>query len=384
MLDWNMATPGRVVAGRGSIASLPRVLEGMGLRRPFAVIDPGVARCDFGGRAAEILAVGAADSFDNFGTNPTFSHVGAGLSAFRRGEYDCIVAVGGGSAIDLAKVIGLVAANGGSAEEYFRGGAARVAPAPLIAVPTTCGTGAESSPFAVILDADTPRKRGLESPLLMPRAAIIDPESLLSLSRTTAVATGVDALAHLLESHISRRATVLTRVVSRGLLCSIRGSLESAASETSLAALEALQAIAFTARLLYPRTGLSVAHALSHPLGAFTNIHHGLAVATFLVASVEFNEPSCRDAIADAEGAMGFRPGGRILLDWIDSIVRESGIAGEISGVLSAYAKLPVEKIAAEALQSSNIPSNPREIGLEETCGIVRASFARFGGGNGS
>lgn len=378
MINWNMATPKKLISGKGSISYLPELLEEMNLRRPFVVIDPVVKECDFGKHSVKLLDSYSRGLFSEFGTNPTFSQANEGVSRFNSEQYDCIVAIGGGSAIDLSKVIGLVGVNGGKAEEYFHGRKSNAKPVPVLAIPTTCGTGAESSPFAVIMDPDVPKKRGLENIFLMPTAVILDPESLLSLSRVMIAATGMDAFTHILESHISKKATPLTRIMSKGLLCSIREPLEKAIGEKDIMALETLHSIAFTARLLYPRTGLSIAHALSHPLGAFTNMHHGLAVVMFLEASMEFNFLACENFFMEAGAVMGFSGGSNFLISWISSIVKDSGMAEVISNHLVAFTDLPIEKIASEALQSSNIPSNPREIGLAETCEIVNKSLAMF------
>ena len=369
-----MTTPRKLISGRSSVSFLPELLKELNLKTPFVVIDPKVKKANF----IKQLSDFCENSFDDFGTNPTFAQVSDGVLLFREGEYDSIIAVGGGSAIDLAKVVGLTAANGGVAEDYFQGKKAEIQPVPVVAVPTTCGTGAESSPFAVIMSPDVPKKRGIESSFLMPTAVILDPESLVSLDRVMIAATGMDAFTHILESHISRKATALTRIVSKGLLCSVRESLEKAVKDKDISALETLQSIAFTARLLYPRTGLSIAHALSHPLGAFTGMHHGLAVAMFLEASMKFNLPSCTDSFQEAEKVMGFSCGGG-LLSWVRSIIEESGMMAEISDYLASFHSLSIERIASEALESSNIPSNPRKIGLTETCEIINESLADFG-----
>jgi alcohol dehydrogenase class IV len=373
MINWNMATPRKLISGKGCISFLPELLREINLKRPFVVIDPKVKESDFGKRLVSFCG----RSFDGFGTNPTFSQVNDGLLLFNKCKYDSIIAIGGGSAIDLAKVIGLTAANGGVAEDYFQGKKADIQPVPIVAVPTTCGTGAESSPFAVIMDPNAPKKRGIENIFLMPTAVILAPESLVSLNKVMIAATAMDAFTHILESHISKKATSLTRIVSKGLLCSIREPLEKALREKDIIALETMQSIAFTARLLYPRTGLSIAHALSHPLGAFTGMHHGLAVVVSLEASMKFNIPACIDSLQEAMRVMGFSSD-RDLLSWIRLIVRESGMAKEISAHLAAFSDLPIGRIAFEALESSNIPSNPREIGLSETCEIINESLAIF------
>lgn len=373
MINWNMATPKKLISGKGSISYLPELLKEINLVKPFVVMDPGVKLSSFG-RSFDILC---EESFDGFTTNPTFSQVYNGVRFFRESEYDSIIAIGGGSAIDLAKIVGLTVANGGTARDYFQGRKIDIQPVPVVAIPTTCGTGAESSPFAVIMDSDIPKKRGIESIFLMPTAVILDPESLISLDKVMITATGMDAFTHILESHISKKATALTRILSKGLLCSVREPLENVLTGNDLSALETLQSIAFTARLLYPRTGLSIAHALSHPLGAFTGMHHGLAVVTFLEASMKFNLVDCKDSFYEAERVMGL-PHGDGLLSWIRSIIEESGMEKEISNQLASFRDLPIERIASEALRSSNIPSNPRKIGLLETCEIVNESLTVF------
>lgn len=373
MINWNMATPRKLISGRGGISCLPDLLKEMNLGRPFLVIDPKVNESDFGKRLTGFVG----KSFDSFGTNPTFSQVNNGVRFFRKNKHDSIIVVGGGSAIDLAKVVGLTVANGGIAENYFQGKKADIRPVPIVVIPTTCGTGAEGSPFAVIMDPNVPKKRGIENVFLMPTVVILDPDSLISLGRVMTVATGMDAFTHILESHISKKATALTRIVSKGLLCSIRESLEKALSGNDIIALETLQSIAFTARLLYPRTGLSIAHALSHPLSAFTNMHHGLAVVVFFEFSMKFNMPACADSFREAARVMGFSDDSE-LLSWTRSIIKESGMAKEISAHLDQFTNLPIKRIASDALQSSNISSNPMEIGLLETCEIVNKSLAIF------
>ncbi|MCX5871094.1 MAG: iron-containing alcohol dehydrogenase [Deltaproteobacteria bacterium] len=380
MSDWRMSTPKRLVSGIGSVDQLPLLLHEMHLRRPFVVIDPIVEKTAFGLKVLSLMETSKNQRFVDFVTNPTFVHVEKALQAFIEFGCDSIVSIGGGSAIDLAKVVGLVAANGGQVEDYFHGKKTEIRPVPLIAIPTTCGTGAESSPFAVIMDPLIPKKRGVENPFLMPTTVILDPESLSTLSRVMVAATGMDVFAHVLESHLSKKATVLTRLVSRGLLYSIRSSLEKAIFNREIHALEVMLNIAFTARLLYPRTGLTIAHALSHPLGAHTNIHHGLAVVVFLQSSLEFNLPACKALLLDIEATLGLGREGLSLFSWLEAIVSNSGMKDMIVSAL-ANQNLQIERIASEAQESSNIPSNPREIQSNDICDIIRSSLLRFTNG---
>lgn len=377
MINWNMVTPKKLISGFGSIDYLPRLLKEKKLRKPFLVLDQGVKVTSFGRKIVKILRPFKVDIFSQFTTNPTFSQVHDGLECFSKSEYGCIIAVGGGSAIDLAKVVGLAAANGGLVEDYFQGKKIKKEPVTLIAIPTTCGTGSEGSPFAVIMDTTIPKKKGIESVFLMPAVVILDPESLASLDNVMIAATGIDAFAHVVESHISKRASELTRLVSRGLLYSLREAFEKAVFEKDLLSLEKMQCIAFTARLLYPRTGLSIAHALSHPLGAYTNIHHGLAVAFFLGASLSYNLTACNKFIKDAEVAMGLASDQKNLISWISSIINKSGIGTLIRDKLQGIT-LPIAKIASESLLSSNIPSNPRDLNVEDVSQIIAESVSKF------
>lgn len=378
MTNWHMAVPNWVISGKGVASFLPKYLKKMKLCKPFVILDPIVRNFDFGRQFYAMLGSYGAEFFSDFSTNPNFSQVNNGLISFSSQNFDSIISVGGGSAIDIGKVIGMVAANGGDPQEYFCGKTPRFRPVPLFAIPTTCGTGAESSPFAVILDPDIPKKRGIESLFFMPSVVILDSDSLLSLDRVMIAATGMDTFSHILESHISSRATNLTRVVTKGLLYSIRQAMEKSIDKKDEAALETLHSIAFTSRLLYPRTGLSIAHALSHPFGAFTNIHHGLAVSLFIESSIIFNYSACEGLLYEVEEAMGLSHDGNSLVSWIKSVIFDSGAGNIISKYVNQFDNLPIDKIAADALHSSNIPSNPKDVKIEDVCKIVENSFNRF------
>lgn len=373
MINWNISTPQRLISGRGSFAHLPLLLEELGLKAPFMIIDPNVRKKAL----LKLSSVPFQRFFDDFGTNPTFSQVDNAAFHFRKATYDSIIVIGGGSAIDLAKLVALICTNGGNAEEYFEGRIPKLNSIPTVAIPTTCGTGAESSPFAVIMNPDIPQKRGMESIFFMPKVVVLDPEFLLTLDRIMIAATGIDTFAHLLESHISKKSTVLTRIHTIGLIPSLSVALEKAVMDPNIDSLEIMQAIAFSARLLYPRTGLSIAHALSHPIGAHTGLHHGLAVAMLLPASLEYNYPYCQEILEDVEKSMGLSAG-TDLLSWIRMVYLKSGIDREITEYLSKVKSLPIERIAKEALKSSNIPSNPRALNFEDVCLIIEKTLSSF------
>jgi alcohol dehydrogenase class IV len=375
---WNIQTPAKVAVGRGSISLIPDMIGEMKLKRIFTLIDPNLVNTEFGLRVQKILLPYSNGNFSSFTTNPTFQQAEAGLKEFNTGNHDGFIVIGGGSAIDIAKIIALSASNEGFPKDFLVKKEGLIRPTPIIAVPTTCGTGAESSPFAIITDTFSLRKRGIDNPLMIPSIVILDCNSLLSLSNASIAATGIDCLSHLIESHISGNATPLSMINSKGLLYGIRSILELSAFDKDIKALEKLQATAFMARLLYPRTGLTIAHALSHPLGAHTNIHHGLAVATFLEESLHFNYPSCQSRIKEIEYCLELKSNNNSLLTWLNSFLVKSGIAETISIHLSQFANLPIEKMAEDALSSSNVPSNPRPISIGDINNIILRSFKKY------
>ena len=284
----------------------------------------------------------------------------------------------GGSAIDVAKAINTILTNGGQITEYLNGKTIDYPPLPFIAVPTTCGTGSESSPYAVITDPSIPKKRGFESQYLIPNTVILDVTALISLDKIIVAATAIDCLAHVLESHISRNATALTQITSSGLLFSLGKSIEKGVLSFEEGALERLLYIAFAARLLYPRTGLSVAHALSHPIGAFTDLHHGMSVALLLTNSLRFNQAYCYEKLQEAEILLGLRDRKKALIQWLEEIISFSGISNFVKKYLSDK-QLPIERIAKDCLLSSNIASNPRPLSESDVVDILNRSLTDLG-----
>jgi alcohol dehydrogenase class IV len=374
---WELQTPKIIVNGRGSIKSITSLMSRLDITRPLVIIDPEVKLTKFGNVFSKLLAEYPCLFFSEFSTNPTVSQINCCLHNYDLSLYDGVVSIGGGSAIDLAKSVNLVVSHGGTIEDYLNGKTVNGKLKPSIAIPTTCGAGAESSPYAVITDTRVPQKRGIGSLYLVPDAVLLDANSLNSLSRLMIAATGIDSLTHVLESHISKKATSLTQISSRGLLLSFGMSLEKAIFEKNNAALENLHDLAFTARLLYPRTGLSIAHALSHPVGAHTNLHHGMAVALCLISSLRFNKACCSDVFDEAEEVLGLTRRKLSLLDWIAEILNESGITSYLAQHLSKN-KLPLERIAEDSLRSSNIASNPRSVDRHDTLNIIAESLEQL------
>ncbi len=372
---WKFATPKYLTAGMSLVSNLTDYINDFGIKKPFIVIDPKLKK-ESKAIKALIKQLESLDIFifEDFSTNPTTDQVSKSVSFYLKFKPDSVIAIGGGSAIDLAKATTLVALNGGNIEEYLAGRKGNREFPPFIAIPSTCGTGSEASPYAVILDPKTKKKRGIEDSNFLPKLVVLDPRLLDSLDTTILAATAIDALAHILESFISKKANEITRSSARGLMIGLKKYIEDASVKRDLNAGAAMLNASFSSRLLYPRTGLTIAHALSHPLGAYTNIHHGMAVSFFLPVSFKVNQEYCKDSLKEAVNLLGFTN-----LEQFDQWFKDFCDKAGITSYLCDYLKdedLPIEILAKDALESSNIPSNPKPVNKEDLIGVINDSLA--------
>lgn len=294
--------------GAGAVELLPQELAELGIGKPLLVTDPGIARLPLLDRVRRMLPAEHA-LFTETPGNPTEAAVDAAFEAFRQGACDGLVALGGGSAMDLAKAVALRATHAGQLAEYalIEGGAGRIGPvAPLVAIPTTAGTGSEVGRAALITLRDG-RKLALISGHLIPARAICDPDLTLGLPPLLTAATGMDALTHCIETFLSPRTnppadaialdgaaramTFLPRAVADG-------SDREARSEMMMAALEG--GLTF-------QKGLGAVHGLSHALGAIPDpvLHHGTLNAVILPAVLRFNAPAAAAKYPRLALAMG-------------------------------------------------------------------------------
>jgi len=295
----------------GALALLPGELKRLGVACPLVVTDRGVASAGLLARVLEAIGSGFdAQVWDGTPANPTEDAVMAAAQVYRDRGCDGLVAVGGGSSIDLAKAVGLIATHSEPLMQYaaVEGGVARITSrvAPLIAVPTTAGTGSEVGRGSVIVMRDG-RKLGLLSPNLLPKVALCDPELTLGLPAVLTAATGMDAMAHCIETFCApsvnppaeaialdglRRASANIEIATRD------GSNRQARWEMMMAAMEG--AMAF-------QKGLGAVHALSHPMGALPGrpLHHGTLNAVLLPAVLEFNAPVLEGKKATLNAGLG-------------------------------------------------------------------------------
>lgn len=358
---WKFATPKYLKSGVGVSIEVFDYIKELGFNKTYVVFDPTLMKSNI--LAKKLLKqFGQIDAyiFSDFGTNPTTNQVNKSVENFKKYQPEIIVAIGGGSAIDLAKATVLTALNGGVIEDYL-GGKKGVKPfIPFVAIPTTCGTGSEASPFAVIADPLQKKKRGIEDHNFLPTIVLLDTELLLSLDKTILAATAIDALAHVCESFVSLKANEITKSSARGVLIGLIKNIEEATFTNDSKYLFAMLNTAFSSRLLYPRTGLSIAHALSHPLGAHTNMHHGCAVSFFIPESFKENYQYNKNSFDEMFHLLGFDKPEDFYI-WFGRFTTKSGLNTYIFNYLKDKS-IPIEIIAHDAMESSNIPSNPKPV----------------------
>jgi len=313
--------------GPGTLATLADAIGELGVKRPLLVADKGVQAVGLVDRALGFLPANTP-LFVDVPPNPTEAAVLAALEVYRAEGCDSVVALGGGSPIDLAKGVALMATHEGALEQFavIYGGLNRItsAVAPVIAIPTTAGTGAEVG-RAALLTLNDGRKLGVISPYLIPKRAICDPELTLGLPRGLTAATGLDALSHCIETFCSPRDNPVAEAIALDGAGRIWRSLERATSDgSSLEARTEMMMGALMGGLSFQK-GLGAVHSLSHALGGLKEpmLHHGTLNAILMPIVIRFNAPEITWKLEKLKSAMGLS---NDLADELDALNRRLGI----------------------------------------------------------
>lgn len=298
----------RAVFGPGSLARLGAVAAELGGSRALIVTDAGIARAGFAARAAELLKAAGIEAaiFEGVIENPTTEGVEAAAEAAREFRADLLVGLGGGSSIDCARGANFILTNGGAMRDYWGSGKASRPMLPMIGIPTTTGTGSEAQSFALIVDAETGAKMACGDKKAMCRVAILDPELALTQPRGVSAVTGMDAISHAIESHVSRPRTMASQLFARrawGLL--VPAFLRSLESPDDLEARAAMQVGAFFAGVAIEQSMLGAAHSMANPLTARHGVVHGSAVALALPHVIRFNGPAVDDLYGELLNDVG-------------------------------------------------------------------------------
>jgi 4-hydroxybutyrate dehydrogenase len=364
--------------GFGEVAGIEGDLGGLGIRKPLIIADKGVVAAGVVGAVqAHAPALQAAPIFDATPTNPTEEAVLAALALYRENGCDGLVAIGGGSPIDLAKGVALLAGHDGPLESYaaILGGIPRVtaAVAPVIAIPTTAGTGSEVGRAALITLNDG-RKLGFISPHLIPRLAICDPELTLGLPAWLTAATGMDAITHCIETYLSPRENPPAEAIALDGLKRAVAHIERAVKDGSdREARKEMMMAALQGGLTFQK-GLGAVHALSHPLGGLkeVSLHHGTLNAVLLPAVLRFNEPECGAKYAEIRRTLGLAPD-TDLAAWLAGLTVRLGMPASLSQMGLPRNVIPA--VAEAAVKDHSSASNPRTASAADYAAMLEASF---------
>lgn len=292
MKDFTFSVPQNIVVGKGSLKKLPELSKQLGGTHGFIISGPHLNKMGIVASCAESLEKAGikADSFTETEGNPSVETVEKATKAYKESGADFIIALGGGSPMDVAKAVGVVAKYGGSITEYEGGGKVPGDIVPLIAIPTTAGTGSEVTAFSVITDHSRNYKLTVFSYKLIPSYAILDAELLTTAPESVAAACGIDAMVHALEAYISKDASPFSDAMAEKALELIGKNIRSyVADRTNLEAAEGMLVGSLFAGIAFSWARLGDVHAMSHPVSAFFNVPHGVANAILLPTIVEYN-----------------------------------------------------------------------------------------------
>jgi len=369
----------RLVVGSGALGRLGALARELGAVRALVVSDPGIVAAGHTGAAVESLAKACVTAavFSAFGENPTTDDVAAGADTARTFRPDLLVGLGGGSSMDCAKGINFLFSCGGRMQDY-RGRDSTPAPMlPSIAVPTTAGTGSETQSFALVTDPATGLKMACGAAGAAFRIAILDVDLTLTQPRSLAALTGIDALSHAVESHVSRAATPASRLFSREAFRLLATNLPAVfADGGTIAARSAVQFGAALAGLAIENSMLGAAHALANPLTAAHGVPHGQAVGLMLPHVVRFNGSACGEAYADLLGEIGLdRPAdaaAACLAEWLAELLAHSQLATTLTA-----ARIPTPDtatLAAQAAPQWTAGFNPRRVDVADLARLYEAA----------
>lgn len=368
--------------GPGARKVLPEVIQRLGKKKALVVTDKGLIQFGVAKMVTDVLdeAAVAYDVFSEVKPNPTVKNVQDGVAAFKASGADLLVAIGGGSAMDTAKGIGIVVANPEFADVVSLEGCAptKNKSVPMVALPTTAGTAAETTINYVIIDEEKKKKMVCVDPNDIPAVAMIDAELMYSLPRSLTAATGMDALTHAIEGYITKGAWEMSDMFEIEAIRMISRYLPVAVDEPQNPEGRNGMAVAqYIAGMAFSNVGLGLVHGMAHPMGSLFDVPHGVANALLLPTVMEYNMPECIDKyprIAEAMGVdiKGMTPqeASQAAVDAVRALAIRVGIPQHLSDLGIKESDIPA--LAEQAIADVCTPGNPRECSLEDIKALYR------------
>ena len=367
--------------GAGAITAIPDEIKNRGFKKVFVTSDPDLVKFGIVKKVTDLLddANISYTLYTDIKANPTIENVQHGVEEFKKAEADCIVAIGGGSAMDTSKAIGIIITNPEFSDVRSLEG---VAPTknpcvPIIAVPTTAGTAAEVTINYVITDVEKKRKFVCVDCHDIPVVAVVDPDMMNSMPAALTAATGMDALTHAIEGYITKGAWELSDMFHIKAIEIIGRSLRGAVKNTAEGR-EGMALGQYVAGMGFSNVGLGVDHSMAHTHSAYYDMPHGKACATLLPTVMEFNAPATGEKYKDIAIAMGVQGVDKMTqdeyrkaaVDAVKKLAEDIGIDCSLKGVVKEE---DVDALAQDAFNDACRPGNPREVSVEEIKELYRS-----------
>lgn len=382
MNSFSFTIPQNIVVGAGSLKRLPELAKNLKKSKAYIISGPHLEKIGMVDKCREALKAAGieSDAFTQTEGNPSTDTVAKAANGFKSSKANFIVAFGGGSPLDVAKAVAVIASYGGNITDYEGGGKVLGPVVPMIAIPTTAGTGSEVTAFSVITDHSRNYKLTVVSNYLLPAYAILDPELITTVPKSTAAACGIDAMVHAIEAFISKAASPFSDLFAKEALRLIGTSIRDYVSDRSnLAACESMLIGSLFAGIAFSHARLGDVHAMSHPVSAYFDVAHGVANAVLLPTVVDYNmtyanekykyiyDCICEKPLSDDT----FTP--EMLAAEIRVLNDELGIPSSLSevGVDSSL----FDKMADDAMKSGNILVNPRPTTKKDILALYAQAF---------
>ncbi|HNU84627.1 MAG: iron-containing alcohol dehydrogenase [Pseudomonadota bacterium] len=374
----------KIVFGCGSFSGLVGQVRDLRAKKPFVAVDGNLAKLGVGDRIAEMFDRGGMKAvlYDRVLPEPPLEQADEGAGLALKGKCDIVIGIGGGSAMDVAKAVAVVAAHGAEAKDFLGLNRVPGPGLPTIMVPTTAGTGSEVTFTAVFVRHDLKKKEGMNSMFMYPDLALLDPELTLSLPPQPTAASGMDALCHAIESYTSVIASPASEMFSLRAIGLIAENLRTCVHNGgNLEAREAQMLGSLYAGIGLANAGVGAAHSLSYPLGGKYGISHGVANTLMLPRIMEFNLPGALEKFADVAEMMGenteglsVRDAAMLAVEAVDALIEDCGIATGLEEL-----GIPEEDYSEMARVAMTVArpleNNPRKVTLEDAIAIYRTAM---------
>ncbi|MEB6146287.1 lactaldehyde reductase [Enterococcus casseliflavus] len=368
--------------GKGAIENVPTEFKARGFKKAAVITDKDLVKFEVATKVTKLLDKAGVDYalYDGIVPNPTIQNVKDGLAFVKEAQADCIIAIGGGSPIDTAKAIAIIATNPEFSDVISLEGVADTKHPclPILAVPTTSGTAAEVTINYVITDEDNHRKFVCVDPHDIPLVAFVDSDMMMGMPKSLAAATGMDAMTHAIEGFITKGAWEMTDMLHIKAIEIIGRSLRDSVNGDQ-AGREAMALGQYIAGMGFSNVGLGLVHGMAHPLSAWYNIPHGVACASLLPTIMKYNKDFTGEKYREIAIVLGIEGAETMSLEdvrdaacqAIDQLSKDVGIPATISELGVKEEDIPA--IAKDALNDVCTPGNPRDTTLEEIIELYRS-----------